>query len=259
MNVSIFTNVVSSQTGIAVKDHNAVLEFIKNNKTAMEARSASNYSSIKKTLLSVTWAGVFPEQRNLTNLVNLSGLMYFDIDEDIDKSLLYEIPEVYAAWSSLSGKGVGFLIKVKGLNTTNYNSTYKAFCEKYEFNFDSLPDWTRLNIISYDPDIHINENCDEFEAVEPSKDLTVVIKKPIIESSDESKLENAFKYVNKSHSFVVGQRHRFTVSYFGTTNQLGVELDTAYAYLVDKGCYSNVTYKKGRDIYKRYSHQFNTK
>ena len=84
------------------------------------------------------------------------------IKENISKE-----PCCFAAFISPSGKGVKAIIRTKP-DPTKYESYYRAICKKYnDVHLDSkTKDISRLCFESYDPEIYINENAQEWGTIE---------------------------------------------------------------------------------------------
>jgi len=137
-------------------------------------KGTPEYNAIKETVYTFTPNGSFFFSRRLRNLQKLSGFIYLDLDENIDPNYLKKCPFIYSCWRSFSGIGVGALAKVNGLTTNNFNETWMGinfFLEQYDIKIDpSCKDITRQNVISFDPDIYINESCTPFDATEVSED-----------------------------------------------------------------------------------------
>ena len=92
-----------------------------------------------------------------------SGFIYIDLDDYHDINFLKQDEHIYSCWKSLSGIGVGALVKVNGITAQNFKG-----CWSYIYNYfrgygiiidKQTCDITRQNVISFDPDIYINENA----------------------------------------------------------------------------------------------------
>lgn len=226
------------------------------------------YEDIKRLKLpSITWCGTF-KRRNKSSLIEFSNYLYFDVDvEDaLDKKPLIVAQDVVrACWVSSGGKGLGFLVESKGINKGNFKSTYDSL--RHKFNdlgvpIDKLSDYTRCNIMSFDPDIYVNPTSEIYPSQEPmaKEEVLKSFHKFIPEEEDDYNTKCMIVALNYTvfhkGSFIPGFRHHFTVSYAGLCNQFGVPATEAYLFLFRRGMYSDVTLKKINDIYRRYSHQF---
>ena len=103
----------------------------------------------------------------------------FDIDKMEDVVLwledLHENPSkydmFYAAYTSLSGNGLHIHVAVRGLTDENFKDCYKYIASEIENQYHisvdmSCCDIARLCILSYDPNIFINEQAEVWDAQE---------------------------------------------------------------------------------------------
>lgn len=130
---------------------------------------AIKYVNIKRNLLPCyTLNFTFNKFRRNTNLIDSTGYIYIDIDgtTDID----FTNPLIYATWISLSGYGRGALVRVENLTNENYKSNYDLISNELGIKSDNgARKITQLNVLSYDPDIHINNDSKVWLA----KELTI--------------------------------------------------------------------------------------
>lgn len=234
-----------------------IIDYIKNNeenhKIVNEIRDSDNYKQLKLTRPCVSWAGKFIKRAN-AGLSEFSGLMYFDIDENIKKSEVSKIPEVVATWSSLSGKGVGFVISTNVTNESDFTDTYNKFIDDYDLPIDKLKDIARLNIISSDKDLYYNENAVVYPSY--SKPKEIITKKTFEYRQDYYCNAALNKTLSRGLDYYPGKRHNFVVSYFTLTNLFGVDYQTAFDYVNNLYYLSDYSIKNSLDIYERYSNDF---
>jgi hypothetical protein len=163
MKVTTFSNAYSRKASITTLDE--VLQQIKNQgQNVLAVRSlhkTKNYSNAKKQLPLVIWAGEFTGKKT-KDVKSLNGVLYFDIDDTkgITRKTLEAIPEVYALWTSVSGEGFGGLVRYEG----DYKKAYKQLCKVWAINYGihldrSCSNVNRMNFISYDENLYINENA----------------------------------------------------------------------------------------------------
>ena len=93
-----------------------------------------------------------------------SGFIYIDIDNNNhDINFLKQDEYIYSCWRSLSDTGVGALVKVNGITAQNFKECWRYlenYFRGYGITIDQQTnDITRQNVISFDPDIYINENA----------------------------------------------------------------------------------------------------
>lgn len=215
----------------------------------------------KATLPVITWNGEFT-RRNTSGFIAPSGYLYFDIDTYVRPSQLLAVPEVSAAWKSVSGRGYGGLVRVENITKANFRCTYDEIHRRFKekgIELDPLRDLARGNFISYDENLIFREG-EVVEALEPTEEIRKFNTSNILqEMEDFTKCSIAMNYTSKKHQFVNGSRHRFTVSYFGACNQFGVPLDYAYSFADNHLCTSSSTWNKAVGIYRLYQNQHGTK
>jgi hypothetical protein len=118
------------------------------------------------------------EKRGTKNLVSHSGFILIDIDdlEDIPAALkvLKKDKFSYAIFKSVSGNGLGVLIKIDPAKHTESFSSIEAYYSfKYQLTADTAcKDVSRTRYVSYDPDTYINKKADKFiDIIEPAKEV----------------------------------------------------------------------------------------
>lgn len=276
INLNVFKNLKTSTSFVSV-DISMILEAIETGKFTHNnhvihtgAKEASvedkyddevyidgvnRYNYLKLNMVkSYTPNASFHDNHRKTSKVNkLSGLVYCDID-NVDpveaKRVVSKLRFVYAAWSSLSGTGIGFLVKASHLTPENFKQQYQAlssyFNKIHRIELDKTSDITRTNVFSYDPEIYINQNATDIEPellsnfIEVPKTYTrnSTVFDDDIEASKKVKI--AIKYALKSKGeFLPGNRHFFLTSLIGTAIRMELEYDELLegfeSYLQDIG------------------------
>jgi len=159
------------------QDINVIIELIKtnpNHKQIIQARQHGKgselYETIKFEQPTFSPNACFSGKRSSKHIKSLTGLIYLDFDKSINPSIFKSIPFIFASWISFGGDGHGVLVSVKDLTTSNFNSVWhflSNYFKKLNLTVDPLTkDITRQNVISYDPDIYLNLNCIELEALQ---------------------------------------------------------------------------------------------
>lgn len=121
------------------------------------------YEANKKSIPAYSPNACFNHIRSKETVKSLTGYIYCDFDMMVPASLLPTIPFIYASWLSFGGKGYGVLIKVDGLTLGNFDEVW-LYLENYFLTNHALvidpqtKDYSRQNVLSYDPDIYVNEN-----------------------------------------------------------------------------------------------------
>jgi hypothetical protein len=261
--VSIFSN-VKSRIPESSKNYRSVIEDIGNGryeKQVNKARSyeGDNYKNYKQNLPAVTWAGEF-SQRNKDNILNFSSFIYCDIDKcnPDRKQEVFEKEYVHAVWTSLSGKGLGFLCYADIEKKEDYARCFDTICDDIK-GLDKVSDYTRLNILSADKDILVRQFP---RSCKPKTVNKIYTYKEFLQDSQEKDVKIckiAFRRAsNKGHRFVPqNDLHNSLVCYFGVTNRLGATKEAAMSYLIQSVCFNHEYFKVAADdIYKRYANQF---
>lgn len=148
---------------------------------------------LKKALPAFTASGVFAPSRRKTNWVKPTGLLIIDIDglESREKAeavrdLLGKDPHVFAAFVSVSGKGVKAIVYIGAVaDPAEFTAAWRAFAGylKQKYGLDADPSGTdnsRLGFISDDPDIVVNRG-----PIRPFRER-IYLPKPDTQPSDRS-------------------------------------------------------------------------
>ena len=130
--------------------------------TDKEARAVA-----KQKAPSVTISGTFSSRED-KGLTKPSGFIAIDIDGVEDtaelKSLLCTDQHVYAAFVSISGRGLCLIMKI---NPARHSEAFQGISEYLYNSYQQIVDPTSINVsrlrfVSYDPDLYINENAEKF-------------------------------------------------------------------------------------------------
>lgn len=136
-------------------------------------KSDPEYSIIKKDLQCFTPNASFSGYVSGKNVSSSSGYVYIDFDSkegfDITKeyNILKQNPNVYAAWTSASGTGIGCLLKATWTDTSGYTfkqafncalESLERFGSGMQYVDTGCNDITRVNFIS-SSDVYINERA----------------------------------------------------------------------------------------------------
>jgi len=133
---------------------------------------AVKYVNIKKNLLPCFSLNfTFDNIRRNCNIIGSTGCIYIDIDDSIDIDL--SNPLIYSTWISLSGFGRGTLVKVENLTRENFSINYELISKELGVESDNgAKKISQVNVLSYDPNIYINNSSDVWIA----KDLSLTDK-----------------------------------------------------------------------------------
>lgn len=152
-----------------------ILSGIKNGNWADQVNRyrESGDGTIKENLPCFTVGGVFSPTKSVENLVSYSGLLSLDID-DLKTSFLglqalVDDEFVFSIFKSASGNGYCVLIKTVPLTSVEqfkrlYQGVYEHLYDRLKnvCKFDYLPNLNRLRYVSFDEDLYLNQNCQEW-------------------------------------------------------------------------------------------------
>lgn len=242
------------------------------------AKTKEEKTEQKKQLHAITFSGHF-SYRSSDKLIKHSGFICMDIDdvEDLDelRQIVNNDPYTYASFTSCSGKGLAFLVKIdpqKHLDSFLAIEKYYKEFKKIRVTADpSCKDVARLRFVTYDPQTYLYEKSllwDNFEIL-IEKPKKVIAKKPIQNYAhvDANKkvmwfLENLYKQaLFKMGEFLDDNGTGALTHYFSGCNAYGIPKDNAAAFLDAKGIdstHKDFLYTMDY-IYKHYASQFGTK
>jgi hypothetical protein len=154
-----------------------------------EARKLSKnnprYKEIKEELLpAITWNFTFNRYKNDRNISQSTGFLYIDVDKsgfklvcDSERTILiekcnnqivtFDTDKVFASYSSLSNFGKGIIVKVANVLPDNFKAIYEYVLKDLGLTayFDkNATKKTQFNVLSYDPNIFINNNSFIYDA-----------------------------------------------------------------------------------------------
>ena len=154
------------------KDVGFYLDRIKNGKSEQLCKDLrfstdkEERKSIKMQLPVVTFGGDF-SKRNNASLRKASGLLTLDFDEVQDiPALIVELKahkSIFASWTSPSGNGVKALVKIPIVqDDKEYKEYFKQISAVFNGVDESGKDIARACFESYDPDIYVNLDAENF-------------------------------------------------------------------------------------------------
>lgn len=145
-------------------------------------------TAAKKKVPYVTVSGLFTE-RKTNGLAKHSGLIAIDIDNvdpEETKSLVCVDRHVYAAFTSISGRGLCVIFKI---NPEKHSEAFEGIQEYLYVTYGvvidpSARDVSRPRYVSYDPHIFINQHCDKFTLYHKKKKALTKIPEVVFVQSD---------------------------------------------------------------------------
>ena len=215
----------------------------KDNKEVKEAKKP--YDEFKRKMVPTIMTHALFETgkgRKSTDPHSFQDIQYlmFDFDhvENIEQRLadIHENPLKYeifhAVWTSLSGTGLHALVAIRGLTDENIEYCYKTIGEiieyEYELTFDTIcRDVTRMCILSYDPNIFINEQSEIFDATEMTNSQKIMGLIPYEEIEPEAKgsdNKGLALYLDKMNiQMIEGKRHHKILRVASILNYAGFD------------------------------------
>jgi hypothetical protein len=195
-------------------------------------------NKLKSELPSILFAGEFT-QRAKKGLKEHKGFMVTDFDkynskEDLSKSLkeLKENKHFVALFISPSGDGIKGVVKIRVCDAVEHEKIFKKFQEDFKYdNFDIANcNVDRVCYESYDPDIYINWEAEEYSPIIEDKGFTISERKQLIPITDEEKIINKIANWSWNMSFSEGQRNSFVLALSQAFCEYGINETTAYNY-----------------------------
>lgn len=174
------------------------------------------YDKIKTTVLpTFRFNFLFEVYANNENAVNATGLIYIDVDDNI------EIPHsdyIYAMWRSLSNTGYGILVKVDNLTLDNFKDVYTSLGMILGVKVDDgARKPIQQNVLSYDPSLYCNTDSRVYEYKHSKKASPNNIKKKeeCIVANEASLYKSRIKErIDNSYEYFVGDNSDKEYLYF---------------------------------------------
>lgn len=177
----------------------------------------------KTKLQSVTISGIFGKRTD-NDLKLHSGFIAIDIDNlgnevEGTRELLRHDPYVYSAFTSVSGSGLCVLFKIDGeKHREAFEGIADYLIKKYQIIVDpSGINQSRLRIVSYDPDLFINEDCLKFKKYLPKPKARKITATIFVQSEFDEVIK---KMVDANVSCVEDYRDWRDIA-FGLADQFG--------------------------------------
>jgi hypothetical protein len=161
------------------------------------------YDEIKKTVLpTFRFNFLFEVYANGENAVNATGLIYIDVDYNL------EIPHseyIFAKWRSLSNTGYGILVKVDNLTLDNFKDVYASLGMILGVKVDDgARKAIQQNVLSYDPSLYCNPDsrvyeCKSNKKASPNsikkKEECIVVNEALVHKSRfKERIDNSYEY-----------------------------------------------------------------
>lgn len=189
------------QTGVKSK---ALIEQLRAEQNEQER------ANLKKQLPCICFAGRFMSRKN-EGLQQHSGLLILDFDKLMNvlaaRLVLQSLPFAYAVWISPSGNGLKMLVKIPANPTAHrgYFVSIQNYLSEMGMELDpSGKDVARICFESYDPDIYINPDAEEWTEYEVPQDTPPIAPKNVAVATNYGELNKCANMIRKAAD---GQKH----------------------------------------------------
>lgn len=274
--VTIFKNIKTTEAPFH-KSVSVVLDRVRNGaaKGLVEGirkeSTKSKRNELKKGLAAVCFSGTFNKRQD-SSILEHSGLICLDFDDyeskkdmNADKLLMQKDKYVYSVFTSPSGNGIKVLVKIPADvdNHKNYFNSLKTYFDSPNFDV-TCSNVSRVCYESYDPDIYVNEDSEEWDKIEEPeyKEKSKSLDTPTIPITDENKIsEILVKWWTKNYPMNEGGRNHNAYILAAAFNDYGINKTIASFVLnqyAEKGFTAN---EIGRTIDSAYeqTQNFGTK
>lgn len=221
--------------------------------------SGSEYDSVKKSLPSPLFSGVF-KSRNDNNIISYTGLICLDFDKCkiTDKmSSLKKNKHVIACWVSPSGNGVKALVEVS--EPENHTQHFDALLEDFEDLDPSGRNLSRVCFESYDPDMYVARKWEIYDR----KVEKVYEAVPVKVTTENTVYERLKKWmINKGEGFFEGNRNNFVFKLTCGCLRFGLSGDDIRSPMINDFCGGSFSVKELdtilKSVYRNYASDFGT-
>lgn len=226
--ISLFDNIKTS-TQPTKLSLDSFLKYIKDGKwgdrvndvreALKKASTSDEKGKIKGSLPNATISGYFDKRGN-NHLVSHSGFILIDIDDLGDSindtiKVLRDDPYTYALFKSVSGNGLGVVIKI---DPEKHLQSFKSLEHYYSFNYNlrvdpACKDVARTRFVSHDPDTYINKKALEFDLLINDEGKSVKKYNDIKGDVLKKEAERAVKFLeDNTINITDGYENWFTVA-----------------------------------------------
>lgn len=195
----------------------------------------------KNSLLAIMFNGVFIERTD-NSLEEHSGCCILDFDKypneevmNLERERLINDKHVLMVFTSPSGNGLKALIRIPKSSKIEHKRRFNAFRKYFESDYfdEKNCNVSRVCFESYDPNIFLNQFCEEFTEIEEEKGFSYSEKVPSIILRDESKIiERILKFDFKGN-FEEGNRNNYILKLAMSFSEYGISQDTAENYILN--------------------------
>lgn len=162
-------------------------------------KGTKEFDKIKEVQLPcILWNFTTNGKRRTEDIIQSTGYIYFDIDDNLDFTFN---PEYFAAhWRSVSNTGYGCIVKVSGVNQSNFKEAFKYIADLLSIPFDpKVNSISRVNILSFDPDIRYNRYAQTIDCSFLSIDDAIDVQEENNHSITKYSFFNSYQWNDKNN------------------------------------------------------------
>jgi hypothetical protein len=196
---------------------------------------------LKASLLGIMFNGTFTE-RNDNGLIQHSGMCILDFDDyETQEAMQQERERICAdrytllCFTSPSGNGLKVVIRIPKSDKDEHKRRFSAY-GKYiaSDNFDvKNSNISRVCFESYDPDIYLNQFCDEFTDIDEDRGYSYTERTPVCILENEQKKIDIIMGFSFKKDFAPGERNAYIFDLAGLFCEYGIDKITAENYILN--------------------------
>jgi hypothetical protein len=227
------------------------------------SKDQNEIDKLKSTLMAYMFNGTFTD-RSDNGLIEHSGCCILDFDkypnvEEMQKERERLIKDKYTlmVFTSPSGIGLKALIRIPKCDKLEHKrrfNAYKNYINSDYFDIKNI-NVSRVCFESYDPDIYINQYCEEYTDIEEEKGYTYLEKAPTCILQDEQKKIDIIMKFKWEKSFIEGERNAYIFDLAGAFCEYGISQSTCENFIstyIVKGDFSESEMKTAiRSAYRK--------
>ena len=203
------------------------------------SKDQNEIDKLKSTLMAYMFNGTFTD-RSDNGLIEHSGCCILDFDkyqnvEEMQKERERLIKDKYTlmVFTSPSGIGLKALIRIPKCDKLEHKrrfNAYKNYINSDYFDIKNI-NVSRVCFESYDPDIYINQYCEEYTDIEEEKGYTYLEKAPTCILQDEQKKIDIIMKFKWEKSFIEGERNAYIFDLAGAFCEYGISQSTCESFI----------------------------
>ena len=206
-------------------------------------RNSTNKEEVaenKRSLVAIMFNGTFLE-RNDNSIKEHSGCCILDFDNYPDcetfqseRKRLIEDPYTLMLFKSPGGNGLKVLIRIPKSNKDDHKRRFKAYQEyiKSDYFDEKNCNLSRVCFESYDPDIYLNQECEQFNLIEPEIGYHISERPVLVPIEREDEIVNRLMvWWDAKFGFVEGSRNNNLYVLAQNFNEYGVSYDYGFNFV----------------------------